>query len=199
MICNRCGKAAVHEFDGHYMCLSCAAYLQDLLNRHPEDVGRNIPQMSDGTLDGTGRVEPRNRDQPRRKSATILRMPRPVIGVNASEPTKSHVNTGTTHSIDVRIAQLRSEGHHELSNAIHNLKQVIVASGELSPDEQSEALTAVEAIAKEARKAENERLLGLIRISLTALDSTTAKSADLLRIWNAARPVIAPYFGIDPL
>lgn len=170
--------------------------------RHMEMLERQADHAADEMdyVMGLPPSGPRFRHQPRRQAPPVIQAPGAVFNnINVNNSVVGAINTGTAHAIDVKITQLREAGSEQLATAIRDLTQAILATDEITATDKDEALQAIEVVATEARKPQNERKLGLVRPLLAALGTITAKSADLLQIWQAAKPVIGPFFGIDTL
>ena len=98
--------------------------------------------------------------------------------------------------VDSAITQLNQDaGTADVSKAISQLANAIVASNELNIEKRNEAIEILSVIASEATAPKEKRRAGIIKPLLASLGSIITPTANLLQIWQFSQPIITTFFS----
>lgn len=101
----------------------------------------------------------------------------------------------TLTNIDTSVGNIKQKGYTDLSEALTQLTEQIVAS-KLSDHVKKEALEQVELIGEQAEKEPKDRKPSIVKGSLAFLDKAINAAAGLATIWTVCGPAIRKFFGI---
>ncbi|NMB87481.1 MAG: hypothetical protein GYA17_03915, partial [Chloroflexi bacterium] len=101
----------------------------------------------------------------------------------------------TLTNIDVRLGNIKQQGHTDLAGALSTLTEQVTHST-LAEGHKQELLEQVELLGEQAEKGPQERKMAIVKGALAFLEKALETAANLATIWSIQGPIIKTFFGI---
>lgn len=105
------------------------------------------------------------------------------------------VNTGSVQTIDAAVTNIKEGGDEILSTALVKITEAVLASRDLTDEQQSDALEILSTISGEATVPKEQRRKATIRPLIQELSGIFQGSAALVAIYENVRPIFESWFG----
>lgn len=192
-VCGQCGKPAVVEVSGTYLCVRCEYEFQ--MSRYM--VFAQAVTMMNAAQDD---IEAIVGFGDRQRRIPIPNPPIPPINYNNQNVTVTGgtvgaINFGTVNDIQVNIQTMTKNGDVEIADKLLDLTNAILNAKDATQEAKNELLDQVAFLTAQANTPPAERKLGLIKAAVAGVKEGAAVIASAAGAWTAAEPIIKGFFG----
>lgn len=171
-----------------HLCIDCQLKMEQINARQSEEQERMINFLSDHMASMAG-MPPMGPRFPERKS--IIHTGGAILNnINIRDSQIGVVNTGHIQTIDAAISNIRGHGDGELSDALSNLTEAVLAEGIMAEERRKELLELISTLSAEASLPKENRRKSLIRASLAEISQMLQGSAAALAIFERVLPLL---------
>lgn len=198
--CYHCDKPAVKKYGEAPLCVDCyhkvahADFMEgQILHNRQSWLASNLNVVAQDLYTATGgllplkqMMIPQNPSAPRYSSQQI----------KVSESNIGVINTGTLVNLETGIEVIQNRGDKDLANAVQELTQAVLDSGEINHELKRELAEQLELLVTEALAGKDKQRRSLARSVMSDISQSIATVAGLLTIWNNVQPLLQSYFGL---
>lgn len=191
--CDQCEKPGLVSHEGSMLlCIDCNLKFQQAQqiehDRYTRDINYHHEEMV--WTAGLSNAPPRYQE------------PQPIIhtGPITNHNIQIHgsvvgaINTGQIKNMNVALDHVQTSGSPELATRLQQLTEAVTASSELSQDLKKKAFDQLAFLTKQASLPREKRNASIGATILEGLERIINTSSGLLRIWQAAKPLIEQLF-----
>lgn len=196
MKCHNCERPAMFGVgpEGKIpVCLDCYVKFSQVMDRQTEELERELNYIADEIemTAGMPGLAPRFPPRPPR---TVLAGPTTLNHMHISNSNIGVLSTGTIGTIDGAVGIMLSGGEHKAAQAFKTMTEAVANASDLAPPDKSKALEILSVVATEGAAPKERRRSEAMRTLLRDVSSALSGSAALVRLWEAAKPVIEALF-----
>jgi len=145
-----------------------------------------------------------NSGYPKRASIQIIQAPRVIqkgnghMSVKNIQVTNSQIgvlNIGAIENVDSTVSVLKTTGNAELAQAITQLSEAVIQSGEIVTDVKNQIIELLGAISSEAVAPKRKQRKAVVKAILSELSETLKTVASLASLWESVKAVLEHFFG----
>ena len=195
MKCYNCSKPAMYAVGEQDipLCLDCYLKHSQVTQAQMENHERWLNYLQDEMAAQVGMPPMGPRFPPR---------PKPVIlggvrmnNINVSNSVIGTINTGTIGVIDQSISALVQTGEPNLAQAVKELSEAILKSGDLTSNQKAELVEGLSVVAEEAAAPKERRRSAVARAILENAAKVTSLANDITDVGQKWWPVLMAAFG----
>lgn len=183
--CEQCEKPAIYDFEGHLLCLSCYAMLQQINqmehNRRVEHLNY-LTQSMEATV-GVYGILPRY--QVTTPEINSIHINRSIIG---------SVNTGYIKHLEVAMDNLNNMGSPEITSSLKEFTEKVLASNELEDEVKNEIIEQISFVASELTVPSQTRK-SVVKATLSSIKDSVITVNGLVILWNTLHSHISALLG----
>ncbi len=174
------------------LCLHCYFKFSQIQQEQSEQQERWINYLGDeiASIMGTPPIGPRFPPRPRPVQIEGVKLNH----INVTNSVVGTINTGSIGVVDQSISALIQGGEPELANAVKELSQAIIKSGDLGANQKNELMEILSVIAAEAASPKESRRGSVVKALLDRAKQITALAGDITDVCQKWWPVIAAAF-----
>jgi hypothetical protein len=194
MKCYQCGKPAMYQVGDQKipLCLDCYFKFSQIQQQEIENNERMMNYLSDEMAFTVGLPSMGPRFPPRPKPVVVAGAKLNNINVNNS--VVGTINTGSIGTVDQSISALIQCGEPELAEAIKNLSEAILQSGDLTRNQKNELIENLSVISKEAVTPKEARQNTVALSLLEKAMKVTSLANDITEVCQKWWPVLTAVF-----
>src|ERR1041385_866691 len=196
MKCQNCEKTAMFGVgpEGKMpVCLDCYIKFSQVMDRQEENLERQLNYYAAEIemVMGMPGVVPRFPPRPPR---IVLTGSSVLNHIQISNSNIGVLNTGTIGMIDGAVGVMQRGGDREAAESFKRMTEAIANSPDLSGSAKNKAMELLSIIATEAAAPKEKRRGEAMRTLLRDVASALGGAAALVKLWEAAKPVIEALF-----
>lgn len=175
------------------LCLDCYLKFSQISQAEMENHERWMNYLHDEIAAQVG-MPPMGPRFPTRPKPVILGGVR-MNNINVSNSVVGTINTGTIGVIDQSISALVQTGQPELAQAVKELSEAILKSGDLTSNQKAELVEGLSVVAEEASAPKERRRSSVARTILENASKVIALADDITDVCQKWWPVLMAAFG----
>ncbi len=193
MKCNQCDKQAMYRVEESIpLCLDCFFKWSQIQQQDRENNERMINYLQDQMAYTVGLPQTGPRFPPRPQSVVIAEAK--LHNIHVSNSVVGFINTGSIGTVDQSISALIQTGKPEMADAVKNLSEAILRSGDLTPNQKNELIESLSVIVKEAVTPKETRQNTVALSLLEKAKNATSVAKDISEICQKLWPVLHAVF-----
>ena len=202
--CSQCGRPGMYNVEGHLLCLSCYAKVQEIATRRQEmqqEQLRNLMALYNNAAAqfdfaaGIPGFTPRMQI-PDPTIRTIQQGPMTFNHFDISESKIGVINTGEVQRIDVAMELIEQGGSADLATAIQEFTQTVINSDKLSTLSKNELLEQVAEVSEQIALPPEKQKRGIIKALLDGIKNTASTVTAVADAWLKLQPLLEGIFRI---
>jgi hypothetical protein len=173
------------------LCLDCYSKFAQQQQIEMENNERWMNYLQDEMASSSGfQIGPRFPQRPRPVHISETKM----TNINVSNSVVGTINTGSIGSVDQSISALIQTGEPSLADAIKQLSEAIISSGDLTSNQKNELVESLSVIAGEAATPEKRRRKTVANALLDRAIQIASTANDITDICQKWWPVLQSAF-----
>jgi hypothetical protein len=176
------------------LCLRCYIAHRDMVARDQEQNERLINFLSD-QMDATIGFGPSGPRFPPRPSPVIIAGAK-MHNISVSNSVVGTINTGSIGTVDQTISVLREGEEPQLGDAVKQLTEAILGSGDLTSNQKNELVDLLSVVSAEAVAPKAERKTAVAAALLDRAAKITDLANDIADVCAKWWPVLLAGFGL---
>jgi hypothetical protein len=174
------------------LCLDCYSKYAVIQQNELESHERWMNYLQDEMASASGfRIGPRFPPRPRPVHISGTKM----TNINVSNSVVGTINTGSIGSVDQSISALIQTGEPALANAIKQLSEAIISSGDLTSNQKNELVESLSVIAGEAATPKNRQRKTVANALLDRAIQMASTANDITDVCQKWWPVLQSAFS----
>lgn len=194
--CNQCGKPAMCEISGHFLCLDCTHKFQQLNKSHMDDSFRYLNFLTDEmeAIAGVHGILPK------------FEIPKTVVhkgqinfnNINVEGSVVGAINTGNVQSIDVAMSHIHDNlGYTELAEALKEFTEEFINDKSIESDVKDEIIEQLSFLTEQVISPKEHQKSSIARTVLKSMKETMTNFASLTTLitsWEKLQTILGGLF-----
>lgn len=193
--CQQCQKPAMFVYgdEEFFLCLDCAAKLQQLESQKKAEHERELNYIADGmaATAGIGPIGPRYPPRPQ----PVLVQGGTFNNIKVTNSTIGVINTGQLQQVDTSISVIGQQGDQQLADAFRTLTDIIIADTGLAKSQKKDAVEILSVLGSEATAPQDQRRSSVAGPIIQRLREILGDAANLATVAPRLLEIIAAAFS----